>query len=415
MVTPPRNQSSPPSSDDEAPETNEADDENDDISRYIPTYLGRMVIPYHGDFCVSAIFHPQLIVQLMAEGFLPMAVKTAASPQNSNGAASAGCLLLPKLHAKRSVIPLNPQSALHVSRSVRKKAKLYSLTLNTAWNQVVEYCQEQHGHSCWLYPPLVEAYLAIQRRQPMNATVSNSSSSTPTCNQQSHPRQQQQQQPHQNTSVASSHKVTVRMFSVEVWDNRTNELVAGELGYTVGNFMYTSLTGFCRQDSAGSVQLAAWGRYLQQKQFAIWDLGMDMAYKRQLGAQEWPRHEFVHFVHTHRVMPSGNDSSSATTNPLLASLQQPVSCHQILQAETTPSPTIETATTLSSAKPNSKQKQDRRSDNPAATNTSNELSRNGDSSNHDHMDSPCSKKRSRSSSKSSNGDDSVGNTAMVQI
>jgi Leu/Phe-tRNA-protein transferase len=303
----------------EAPKPLEDADPEDNIASYIPSNLGRMVIPYHGDFCISGLFHPQLVVQLMAEGFLPMAAKTA--PSVRDGKWSSSYLLLPKLHERRSVVPLNPQSALHVSRSVRKKAKQYSLTLNTSWDQVVEYCRQQHGSSCWLYPPLVEAYLAIHG-QPMQATVTNDTISS--------------NQP-QSSSLVQPTKVLVRMYSVELWDNRTNELVAGELGYTVGGFMYTSLTGFTRQDSAGSVQLAAWGRFLQQKQFAIWDLGMDMAYKRQLGAQQWPRRDFVNFVHTHRSMPCTTSSTSTNRvdgishNWLANSLQQPVNCQQILQ------------------------------------------------------------------------------------
>jgi hypothetical protein len=169
--------------------------------------------------------------------------------------------------------------------------------------------------------------------------------------------------------------------------------------------MYTSLTGFSRQDSAGSVQLAAWGRYLQQKQFAIWDLGMDMAYKRQLGAQEWPRQEFVNFVHTHRVMPSGNDSGSATNNPLLDSLLQPVSCQKILCLEATSLPTAEIATPSKNKNVEATKS--------TANNNANDLSRKGDREDND-IGSLGSKKRSRSSSKSTNGDSSAGDTASVQ-
>jgi len=82
---------------------------------------------------------------------------------------------------------------------------------------------------------------------------------------------------------------------VEVWNATTGELAAGELGYTVGS-IYTSLTGFTAESSAGSVQLAALGKLLIQHEFTVWDLGMEMAYKRSLGSHLIPRQDFVNQV-----------------------------------------------------------------------------------------------------------------------
>lgn len=221
------------------------------LESYIPPYLRRVIIPYHGDFCQTTIYHPRLLAHLMAEGFLPIATLGA---------------LLPKLHLYRSVITLNDQ---HVQKSTRKKSKRFEVTLNRAFDRVVEKCHEQHQH-CWLYPPLVQAFRAIHlQSEGMEAQV-----------------------------VETGSPVTVKVHSIEVWSNE--ELVAGELGYSVGG-CYTSLTGFSSVDSAGSVQLAALGRLLKACGFGLWDLGMDMEYKRKMGAQLYVRSKFVEIFHQLRI------------------------------------------------------------------------------------------------------------------
>ena len=248
------------------------------LEQYIPSYLAPWVHFYHGDFCYSHTFHPKLIAQLFAEGFLPIAT-------------AQGRILLPKLHAERCVMPLRPNSIqsesslpspsspsqpllplrpTHVSKSVRKKANRFRFTLNQRFQQVVQGCRTQHGEHCWLYPNLVDAFLQIHRN-PIPAKIADCDR---TC--------------------------LIQLVSVEVWDAQTLQLVAGELGYTVGT-MYTSLTGFSAVDSAGSVQLAVTGRLLQAAGFVWWDLGMAMPYKHALGATIMPRDSFVQAVHACRL------------------------------------------------------------------------------------------------------------------
>lgn len=236
------------------------------ISAYIPDYLSAHVMPYHGDFAYTPVFHPRLITQLMAEGFLPIA---------TDG------LLLPKLHQRRCVIRL-PQD-LHISRSVRKKAKQFSLTVNQAFDEVVAGCHRQHGAHCWLYPPLVEAFRAMH-------TASNNVA-----------------------QVEGGILCPVRLYSIEIWNDQLGELAGGELGYSVGS-IYTSLTGFAQQSSAGSVQLAALGQLLSQCQFTLWDLGMEMDYKTGLGSHLMPRDEFVQYVKEVRHR-DGAICLSATAEP----------------------------------------------------------------------------------------------------
>jgi Leu/Phe-tRNA-protein transferase len=223
------------------------------IQDYIPNYLRNVITPYQSDFCFTPIHHPQLITQLMAEGFLPIATEG---------------YLLPKLHRRRCVVKL--PEALHVSKSTRKKSRRYSMTANQAFDQVVEGCREQHGMN-WLFPPLVEAFKQMHTNDNNAATLPN----------------------HKSCSV--------KLYSIEVWDQQgQQQLVAGELGYTV-NSIYTSLTGFSHRDSAGSVQLVALGKWLCSNGYTMWDLGMDMEYKRSLGAILMPRDDFVAYLHAVRI------------------------------------------------------------------------------------------------------------------
>ena len=94
----------------------------------LPVYLFQLVRHYHDDFYISRSFDPQLIVQLMAEGFLPIASKR---------------YLRPKLHVQRCVIQLNPPSKLHISRSTRKKSKSFLISVNECFDEVVAGCHRQ--------------------------------------------------------------------------------------------------------------------------------------------------------------------------------------------------------------------------------------------------------------------------------
>lgn len=243
------------------------------IDAFIPQYLRHLVHPHQGDYCYTTCFHPGLIGQLMMEGFLPIAC--------------GDTICLPKLHEYRCLI--HPLTNLHVSKSTRKKSKQFRITLNQSFDWVVQECRRQHGSVCWLYPKLVQAFRSLYENSYMAKSSSSSSSSS------------------SSTSSLCTETgvieriIPVRVHSIEVWDDATGELAAGELGYTVGA-LYTSLTGFTRQDSAGSVQLAALGRLLQQSGFAVWDLGMAMDYKTTLGCQDVPRTTFLRILHEHRTV-----------------------------------------------------------------------------------------------------------------
>jgi Leu/Phe-tRNA-protein transferase len=305
---------------------------------------------------------------LMMEGFLPMA--------HSNNR-----ILLPKLHIRRCILyPLvhtttttttttnnnnnnknnnnnNNNSnnnatttssllsqpshhVLHISKNVRKRSRQYAMTINQQFPLVVQECHRQHNHpidnnnnnsnsgsgqGCWLYPSLVEILRTLHQAtlDHMDGYITTTSTSSTTTSEQ---------------------EISIRLYSIEVWNIRTNTLVAGELGYTVGNTIYTSLTGFSKEDSAGSVQLAALGALWTYHQFQLWDLGMDMPYKQRLGGHVVPRAKFVALVHQLRTLPSSSSSSSSSSghNTDAAALQswkwpmqqqaQPINCRDIIDA-----------------------------------------------------------------------------------
>lgn len=254
---------------------------------YLPPYLRLYVQHSHSDFFIASSFDQHLIAQLMYEGFLPIATRR---------------YVVPKLHKERCVIyPLqlerthahtqthshdHPSPTLHISKNSRKRSNKFLMTMNQSFQKVVEGCHHQHGIA-WLYPPIVDAFRIIHDGSVLIGD-------------------------HETNSFA------VRLYSVEVWNAATGELAGGELGYAVGT-IYTSLTGFAKESNAGSVQLAALGSLLWQHGFEMWDLGMKLSYKNDLGAQEMGREEFVERVKELRIKQMG-----------LMQMNEKISCRSII-------------------------------------------------------------------------------------
>jgi Leu/Phe-tRNA-protein transferase len=236
----------------------------------LPSHLSDFVVHSHGDFFVSPCFDPRLVTQLMSEGFLPIATN---------------CYLLPKLHKERCVIhPLN-NKAIHTSKSTKKKLKRFSFSINQDFEGVVSGCHKQHGIS-WLYPQIVSAFQSIHKK---SKSIQDDGCATPII-----------ETNREDGSRVRIGTCPVKLFSVEVWNEKTGKLCGGELGYSVGS-IYTSLTGFSNEDSAGSAQLAALGHILNLCGFEMWDLGMTLEYKTKLGAKDMNRMEFVGHVKEMRL------------------------------------------------------------------------------------------------------------------
>lgn len=227
----------------------------------------------------------------------------------------------------------NQCCGVHISKSTKKKAKRFTFTVNQEFEKVVQGCHHQHGIS-WLYPPIVRAFRQLHqatilsnnndgdgndcsssngnttgngngngtdrdRDKPVSATAAiDKATGKGAGTRKSAKKIVEEDDVSSNDSDDSSYDTDtfpVKLYSVEVYNAQTGKLAGGELGYAVGT-LYTSLTGFSCEDSAGSVQLGALGKLLWSLGFDMWDMGMSLAYKTKLGAEEMNRGVFVDTV-----------------------------------------------------------------------------------------------------------------------
>ncbi|MBU0926814.1 MAG: hypothetical protein KKA67_03640 [Spirochaetes bacterium] len=160
-------------------------------------------------------------------------------------------LFLPKLHMERCL--LDPRG-VRVTRTARRESKAYSISFNRAFHRVLASCASAHGTE-WLVPDLVGAFATLHEQRAIRR---------------------------------------VAFVSTELWrvDESREDLVAGEIGYLIGS-SYASLTGYTTVSGAGTVQLAALGCMLAACGIRVWDLGMDMEYKRRLGGRALRRGRFM--------------------------------------------------------------------------------------------------------------------------
>ena len=88
-----------------------------------------------------------------------------------------------------------------------------------------------------------------------------------------------------------------KIISVELVCKKSAELIAGEVGYSIGK-TYTSLSGFCSKEKKyanyGTLQLVLLSKYLENNGFEFWNLGHPhMEYKQKLGCKIYNRSEFL--------------------------------------------------------------------------------------------------------------------------
>lgn len=237
----------------------------------LETVLQLIVEHYEEEFLFSPFSKdasPAFVAALIWHGFLPMAH-------------SSRSYMLPKIHRERCVIK---PAEVHVGRQARKRAKQYRLTVDKAWGEVVTAVQRhtftRRPGDNWLCQELVDAYEGVK-------------------------------------ALPEEQRRGVSFHSIELWHIETGTLAAGEIGYSVGG-VYTSATGFCLKEGfsgAGTVQLAVLGRWLAKCGFELWDLGMVMDYKRELGVTVVPRKEWIRRLHEFRerrcslTSPGENDPS----------------------------------------------------------------------------------------------------------
>ena len=190
------------------------------------------------EFFASYSFNIDFIDDLCYSGFMPMSIQ--GESENID-------ILTPKFHLERAL--LYP-SDIHIPATVKNQSRKYLLSFNTNFQQVLNLCIHSHGEN-WLRPALCSAFLSLYETSPMRRT---------------------------------------HFVSFELYEG--NDLVAGEIGYFTG-LCYTSLTGFHLKNGSGTVQLAATGRLLELSGIKIWDLGMPMQYKKNLGAITVSRNFFL--------------------------------------------------------------------------------------------------------------------------
>lgn len=166
-------------------------------------------------------------------------------------------LLLPELQYEYAILDFEN---LHISKKVQKliNKKEYTLHINSNFDTLLSQLEQYH-ENCWI----TKEYLNLIKK--LNTY-------------------------HHQT-------INFKLMSIELICLQTNELIAGELGYSIGS-TYTSLTGFCskhkKHNNCGTLQLVLLSQYLQEKNFCFWNLGhASMDYKLKLGAKIYSREAFL--------------------------------------------------------------------------------------------------------------------------
>jgi Leu/Phe-tRNA-protein transferase len=228
---------------------------------------------YDQEFCVSLSFDPPFIARLMEAGFLVMSARLGDPEEEGAGpeepspekpVGDSGCIVLPKLHLVRSALFFKN---LHIKKSIKRFLGKYELRLDSDFDFILDRCVQIHGDD-WLTPPLVRAIREIRRdaKAVARAAVIENTSDVPDFS-------------------GAAYPVSFGVY-------RNGRLAAGEFGVIAGR-VYTSYSGYYDEANAGTVQLILLTRWLEEKGFAFFDLGMPLDYKNDLGAVDISPEEFV--------------------------------------------------------------------------------------------------------------------------
>lgn len=198
----------------------------------VPRILGEQ-----NEFAAYRPLSAAVVASVMEQGYMPMGMPGGPSE-----------VFLVKCHRRRSVVD---PTHLEVSKSTVRASRGLILRCNQRVSETIAAVAECH-HDSWITPALSEVFAHLSAPRLGRPRV---------------------------------HGITLN-------DGATGELVAAEIGYQVGR-VYTSLSGCFWRSGAGTVQMVALAGVLARAGYALWDLGMDMPYKRSLGAREVPRAEFL--------------------------------------------------------------------------------------------------------------------------
>lgn len=197
------------------------------------------------NYYASYDFSPQFYVDLCKKGFISTSCMDIKNEQ----------ILLPEMQFEYAILHFEN---LHISKKVQKLLKkgLYTFTSNQYFDKVLNALESYHSHN-WLWGKYRDILLTLKEQ----------------------------------------HIANFELLSFEVCDSQTKKLIAGEIGYKIGQ-VYTSLSGFCNKEKAynnwGKLQLVLLGEYLQKHQYDFWNLGHAcLPYKIDLGAKIYSRKEFL--------------------------------------------------------------------------------------------------------------------------
>lgn len=234
------------------------------------------------EFAICPMYAPDFIEASAQHGIFPMT--TRAFPGNNTAFFAA------KLHVNRAVTTVSKNMTLPSSSKLSGK---FSVVINAYWDEVVEIIRKQHGED-WLCAPLRRVFFSmfLERKEKTRLF------SIAILDNETLPQLLEIEALHQAMIQAGS--PILPEISAQLALLRTKCVVAGEVGYTVGD-IYTSLTGAYTVDGTGSLQLAMLGMLLLRYGYTAWDLGMSMKYKEKtLGSQEIPRNKWLDFVEGHK-------------------------------------------------------------------------------------------------------------------
>jgi Leu/Phe-tRNA-protein transferase len=169
-----------------------------------------------------------------------------------------GLVLLPELQFEYGMLDFDN---LHIASKVQKLIiqDNFQLSFDTHFNEVLQKIQHHHQKYNWMK----DEYGELMKKL------------------------------HSNQNSYENFK----LHSIELISKQNNELVAGEIGYSIGE-TYTSLSGFSsrekRYNNCGKLQLVLLAKHLQKQGYAFWNLGHPhMRYKKQLGVNILTRAAFL--------------------------------------------------------------------------------------------------------------------------
>ncbi len=232
---------------------------------------------YTEEFALFPYIDGETVEEATLARFMPMGL-ALITPRSRHD------FFLPKLHLERCL--LDPRT-VRVTKTARRESRRYLLSCNRMFSSVLSACVEQHGPD-WLVSDLTTAFTQLHDQRALRK---------------------------------------VAFISVELWRVHDDgpELVAGEIGYLIGS-AYASLTGYRNASGAGTVQLAALGCLLASSGIKVWDLGMELGYKRDLGGRVLPRNRFM------PILARAYADTSAETGLHLLSASRLVSARELIDA-----------------------------------------------------------------------------------